>query len=304
MDYQVTKADRAPVPAGYHTEPRYLGYRDADYARPYAHYFKERLIPVQPHIKEALTSGPVSGAYGSRISTVADEMSKPGYLHMETGYTINDDGHLVIAIFTDMPGVTAEMWDWWMWWHAVEAARYKLWHPEAHLLAMYTEDRSQTKGLTDRQRWQGNSCHIDEYIGETRSFLRAGFQDPAKIGFDLRPGETVITARGGLSTAPLGVAWMIHHVRPTSNGCEMRSRFIANDLRMLALPMHSMTSTTGKFLTLPGVRQLAESIVRNVKPPHKLHEICPSMLFHCGAEMNHLASFLPQLYAEFADPNR
>lgn len=304
MRYQLTKADTAPVPATYATEPRYLGYREEDYQKPYAKYFCERALPVQSHVKDALLAGPVAGAYGVRLSSLADDLSKPGYLPLETGYTINDDGHLVIAVLTDMPGVTGEMWDWWMWWHAVEAARYKLWHPEAHLYAVYTEDRSRIKGLTDRQRGQGNSCFIDEYIGAEKAPLRASFLNPEKLGFaPSKPGSTIIAARGGMSSMPLAAAWLVHQVRETSNGCVMRSRFIANDVRVLKQPARSVTSTVGKVMTLPVINSLA-GMVMNHSKPSKLYEAGPAMLYHCAQEMNHLASFLPRLYEEFATDSR
>lgn len=87
MNYHLTEADNAPIPSNYFTEPRYLGFRDADYKKPYAKYFSERALPVQPHVKDGLLARPVSGAYGTRLSTVADELSRPRYLTMETGYT-------------------------------------------------------------------------------------------------------------------------------------------------------------------------------------------------------------------------
>ncbi|MEG9434727.1 hypothetical protein JAO29_00815 [Edaphobacter sp. HDX4] len=304
MKYQLTKADVADVPASYASEPRYLGYREEDYKKPYAHYFSERALPVQEHFKDALVAGPAAGAYGVRLSTLADELSRPGYLPMETGYTLNDDGHVVIAVLTDMPGVTGEMWDWWMWWHAVEPARYKLWHPEAHLYAAYTEDRSQISGLSDRQRGRGNCCIIDEYIGAEKSQLRASFFDPEKLGFaPSKPGSTIIAARGGASTMPLAAAWIVHQVRETRAGCEMRSRFVANDVRVLPLPSGSVTSTAGKFMTLSGINSLA-GLVMNRSKPSKLYEAGPAMLYHCAQEMNHLASFLPRLYEEFAPDSR
>ena len=42
-----TDADRADVPASYVIEDRYLGYRDADRAKPYASDFSEDVLPVQ-----------------------------------------------------------------------------------------------------------------------------------------------------------------------------------------------------------------------------------------------------------------
>ncbi len=304
MDYRLALCDAAPVAASYVIEPRYLGYRDEDRRKPYARFFQERARPVQAHVKDALLAGPVAAEFGTRKSTVAAELSRPGYLPLETGYTINEDGHIVVAVLTDMPGVTGEMWDWWAWWHAVEPARYKLWHPEAHLFAGYAEDRSRSRGLSDRDRYVGNTCYIDEYIGHTKSRLRASFLDPANLGFEpCRAGETVITARGGLSTVPLAAAWLIHQVRRSPSGSEMRSRFIINDLKVLRLPAHSVTTGIGRLLSMPGLNDLA-GMVMNGRKPARLHEVGPAMLYHCAQEMNHLASFLPRLHEEFSVDSR
>lgn len=156
--------------------------------------------------------------------------------------------------------------------HAVEPARYKLWHPEAHLYAAYAEDRSQIRGLTDRQRGWSNYCYIDEYIGAKNIPLRASFINPEKLGFaPCRLGNTVIAARGGMSSLPLATAWLFHQVRERPNGCEMRSRFIFNDMCVLPQPAHSETSATGKLLTLPGINAFVGQVMNRSKPS-KLYE--------------------------------
>ena len=45
----------------------------------------------------------------------------------------------------------------------------------------------------------------------------------------------MIAARVGLSVAPLAFGWIIHQVRATDNGAEMRSRFFLNHLEHLDL---------------------------------------------------------------------
>lgn len=301
MKYAVTATDRNPVPAAYAAEPRYLGYRDADQAKPYAHYFQKRSLPVQVHVRDALIVGPVAAEYGLRLSEVVDVMSRAGYRHLETGYTVNDDGHVVVAVLTAMPGVTGEMWDWWFGWHGTETARYKLWHPDAHYFSSVGEDRSADRFLTDRQRYTDNVSYVDEYLGHERSALSIRFFDPARFGFaPSRPGETTIVARGGPSAAPVSSAWLVHQVRATNDGVEMRSRFIVNDFTMLPLPAHSVTSRAGQAMTSAPLRAVAGRVLPTVAA-RKLSEFGPVMVQHCAQEMNHLASFLPQLYGEFHD---
>lgn len=299
--YQVSAADRMPVPAAYKTEARYLGYRAQDRAKPFAHFFSEKALPLQAHAVAALQAGPVASEYGVRLSDLADVMSKPGYLPLETGYTVNADGHIVVAVLTQMPNVSAAMWDWWFGWHGVDSARYKIWHPEAHVFSAVAEDRSQDRSLTDRQRYINNCSYIDEYLGEQYSRLTVRFFDPERFGFaPSRPGETNIVARGGFSSTPLSFAWLHHQVRETEDGCEMRSRFIVNDAEILRVPSRSMTSRGGKLLTLAPVRGLANAFVRYAKGV-SIDHFAPRMLHHCAQEMNHLASLLPGLYAEFRD---
>jgi len=301
MKYTLTPADTAPVPGNYATETRYLGYRDEDRAKPYAKYFQEHTLPMQEHVREALLVGPQSGEYGTRLSELADDMSRPGYLPMETGYTINDDGKIVVSILTKMPGVTGEMWDWWFGWHSSETARYKLWHPDAHYFSAVGDSRSAARDLTDRQRYVDNVSYVDEYLGEERSPLTVRFYDPTKLGFaPSKPGETVIAARGGLSTVPVAFAWLVHQVRATDDGAEMRSRFIVNDFEMLKVPKHSVASPAGRAMTAGPARAFAGAALPRAAA-RKLREFGPAMLTHCAQEMNHLATFLPQLFEEFRD---
>lgn len=301
MRYETTHADRQPLPASYATEARYLGYRDADRTTPWAHYFKEDTLPVQPHVLEALAAGPSPSEYGFTVDQAASVLSQPGYRKMETGYTELDDGKVMVSVLTHMPGVTGEMWDWWFGWHGCDTSRYKLWHPNAHYYSALGEDRRSDRTLTDRQRYIDNVSYVDEYLGEKRSDLTVRFIDPSRLGFEpSKPGSTVIVARGGSTSLPVSIAWLVHQVRATEDGAEMRSRFIFNDFQLLDLPPESVSSAQGKALAaLPELERAGFQV-----PPEahqQLRVIGPDMLYHCASEMNHLASFLPQLYAEFHD---
>jgi hypothetical protein len=301
MKYSPSVADRAAAPTNYRSEARYLGYREADQAKPYAKYYTDAVADVQPHALQAIAAGRQPAEFGYRIEDAATRMSSAGYEAMETGYTRLPDGKILVSVLTDMPGVSAEDWDWWFGWHATETARYKLWHPGAHYYTNVGEDRSADRTLTDRQRYLGNVSYVDEYLGADPSPLSVRFLDPRSIGFDeSAPGHTVIAARGGFSTAPLSFAWLIHQVRPTSNGSEMRSRFFVNDIQVLRLPRHSIAGGgAGRILTTP-IGRIAEPLIRRVGGV-KVDHFGPTMLMHCAQEMNHLAKFLPQLRAEFRD---
>lgn len=285
VTYEISGADLSPVPPTYQAEPRYLGYREADRAKPYAKFFSERTLPVQPQVNEALLAGMAPTEYGYSPSDAVRMLTRPGYHAMETGWTIRDDGTVAVSILTDMPGVTGEMWDWWFGWHSCESARYKLWHPDAHQFSAVGQPRSGNRDLTDRQRYIGNVSYVDEYVGGHLVPLAIRFMDPAQMGFDEIPaGETVIVGRVGPSIAPAAFGWIVHQVRATDSGSEMRSRFFLN------YPQHLDLPTTSVAHPPAGRAPAAEP---------NLEQLGVGLLHHCAAEMNHLASFLPNLHTTF-----
>jgi hypothetical protein len=282
--YELTSTDKAPVPSSYPSESRYLGYREADLAKPYAKFFRTDALPMQPHVAPALLEGMAPSEYGFDIDDAARLMSKPGYRKLETGWTTLDNEVVQVACLTDMPGVTAQMWDWWFAWHSCESARYKLWHPDAHQYSAVGELRQQDRSLIDRQRYIGNVSYVDEYVGGHMTALAIRFFDPIRLGFEERPGETVIAARVGASTAPVAFGWIVHQVRATDSGAEMRSRFFLNHVAHLDLPDDSVARAP---------------IGRKPAGPPDMAALGVALLSHCAVEMNHLASFLPALHEEF-----
>ena len=299
IEYAPTAADRAPMPASYAAESRYLGYGDSDEAMPYAKYFRTDTLPIQDHVREALIGGMAPTEYAYGIRDAARIMSRPGYHKMETGW-VRVPGGYMLAVLTDMPNVTAEMWDWWFGWHSTETARYKLWYPDAHQFTAIGEDRSADRTLTDRQRYIDNVSYVDEYVGGTLQRLAIRFIDPTRLGFDEpAPGNTAICARVGLSQYPLAMGWLVHQVRPTEHGSEMRSRFFLDDPQLLDLPARSVPGRGAPLLTGKAARKVGDSTL-----PHLTGKVLGptfgyDLAFHCAAEMNHLASFLPDLHEEF-----
>ena len=301
MKYRTSAADRAPLPASYRSEPRYLGYREADFEKPYARFFSRPTRPIQDHVQRALVAGMAPPEYGYEVQEAAERLAAPDYEALETGWTRLKSGVVMVSVLTDMPDVSSQMWDWWFGWHGRETARYKLWYPDAHQYSALGEDRSAVPGLTDRQRYVGNVSYVDEYIGGLLQPLAIRFIDPEQLGIGEVPGTTHICARVSLSTLPIAFGWLIHQVRPTDRGAEMRSRFFLNTPEMLDVPTASLADDG------PGARILRTAVLQRVLDPvlprvttHLLPaSIGTDMMFHCAAEMNHLAGFLPALYEEF-----
>ncbi len=266
---------------------RYPGYRGHDLKLPYAKYFRPHTAPALPHVVDAFHAKPVAAGRIPAFERITGDLTPTGYSPIETGYGQTAAGITWVAVHTRMPDVTAAMWDWWFGWHSSESARYKLWHPDAHQYAAIERDLT-TARIPDRAKYIGNTSYVDEYIGPKLQQLAIGFRDPVAHGFDVPAGHTVIFGRVGNSIAPVDLGWLAHQVRPTPEGCEMRSRFYLNV----------------RGLHTPNLAQAACAIARGPSADPRDTtlglDVGRDLLMHCGQEMHHLAGFLPELYREFA----
>ncbi|MFF0492276.1 DAPG hydrolase family protein [Nocardia sp. NPDC004068] len=265
---------------------RYPGYSPRDRTRPYARYLAEHTAPPQPAVADAYRAAPTPAASIPPFADLVTDLAPGGYSAVETGYGATETGVVWVAVRTEMPRVSAAMWDWWFGWHLVESARYKLWHPDAHLYAEVAADRVGAP-LPDRAKYIGNISYVDEYIGPKLQQLAIAFRDPVAHGFTVPDEHTVILGRVGSAIAPVDLGWLAHQVRPVADGCEMRSRFY---LRLYGThpldPLHAARAVqrgpaADPADLLPGL------------------DLARDLMLHCGQEMNHLAGFLPELYEEF-----
>ena len=221
-------------------------------------------VPVLSTVcEQAMAAGTRPDLVGLDLTNITDLLA-PGYLPLETGIARTPTGALSVAVLTQWPGTTPEMIDWWFGWHITSTERYKLWHPQAHYFSQPRFDLSDVPGLTDRQRYVGNTSWVDEYVSFLPSRLAITFHEPADIGLGPDVLEaagygTVICAVVTDSDHGHELSRLVHAVRTTDHGCEMRSRFIFGP-------------------EIPDV-------------------IGPLMLDHCWTEMTHLAGFLPRLHA-------
>jgi hypothetical protein len=182
------------------------------------------------------------------------------------------------------------MWSWWFGWHGSDTRRYKLWHPRAHLSAAWKdgEQDGDDAGRHGAQRYVGRWSLISEYIGSAMLNGAIQFVAPAQLGCPPDTGDAVaICARLGASDTPVDVGWFIHHVRSTPGGSEMRSRFWMGGAHIAVRGAPGIASRA--------VRPIAARILGT--PENNAR----NLLVHCAQEMNHLAGFLPQLYAAFGD---
>lgn len=267
---------------------RYLGYRDADHAQPFARFFRPELAPLAPHVSAALDRGGVPEVLLPGIEGAAANLFGDAPV-LEDGFVLTTDGGIRVSIRTPMPGVTPAMVDWWFGWHGDAAAKYKLWHPQAHVHVAWRD--TPPAGARGRALYVGQTSIVDEYIGSdlVRGAIR--FVPPETLGFtDPRLKDdsqaTIVCARIGLGDAPIDIGYLAHHVRAVPGGSEMRSRFWMGGRHVAGRnPAGTLAAAVARR-----VLSLTESDAR-------------ALLVHCAQEMPHLASFLPELHAELGSPD-
>jgi len=181
------------------------------------------------------------------------QLLEPGYQPIETGYYRLPNGYMHVRVLTRMPRCKGKMVDWWFG-YLSDTETYKMWHPKDHLALEWDE------------HWRpghyiGASHTVEELVGGQLLKARIQFRDPAEF-FDTsrfkeaKVGAVICANAYDLEEVPHGR--IIHFVRDTDFGCEMRSRFW--------------------LFQAPDVAGMG-------------------LMVHCIEEMGNLADFLPELYA-------
>ncbi len=261
---------------------KYIGYKQPDFATAYSKFYDETIIPIAPTIAKALDKSPYPAGRLLPLDKASFLMAD-GYFEVENGYTMEADGSARVAVLTDMPNVTPQMWDWWFGWHGNQANKYKLWHPKAHLDAQWKD------GNQDLESYIGRTSLIEEYIGTKLEKAAIQFIEPTVLGFKTagltdKNKAVFICARLGYAHFPLDFGYLVHQIRQTKNGAEMRSRFWIGGEHIQLRMKGFVPNLISKFLRK----------VRRIPPKQAI-----DLLQHCSEEMNHLAAFLPQLYAQY-----
>jgi hypothetical protein len=226
-----------------------------------------------------------------------NRLLEPGYLPGESGYCAFPDGTGYAASLTRFPGCTPAMFRWWFWWHSFAAERYSLWFPWNHVSIRRDDGWKETApGLTDEQRYIGSTHHITEYIGPHRLDIDIIFVDPSELGF--ATGRFAAAGIAGhacgevyLQNPRLHIGTMVHLIRETDDGFELRSRYwLAHKVKL---------SVLGHGLDLDRVAGVL-GIKKLLSGPGLAYE----QLVHDQIEFTHLARILPAVYAEFGPSGR
>ncbi len=257
-------------------------------------YWSNKTVPVPKDVEAALNKGPMDPGAILPFKEI-NGLLNPGYHDVEIGYGVDPDGIQYAACLTDMPGITAEMIDWWFAWHPLHDIRYRIWFPPGHYSASVADpERCRDSRFSYRERYWHNKNTVVEDVGNGTVKLMILFVPPEEFGLDVsRFAEakvgTAVCANVGPPDRLGGVFFtkMCHLVRETAEGVEMRSRFwIGQDIRKEGKAEDALIN---RFLNLKIVKKRA------------LPRVARHVARHCAEEYTNLAHLLPQLFSEYRD---
>lgn len=257
---------------------RHLGFDAAELGSPLARHWNPVLPPLARHVHDAL-AGPVAPPLLPSFEGIA-EWLRDERPRLEDGFTV-EGTRAQLMLRTELPGVSPRMVDWWFAWHSDDPARYKLWHPAAHVHATWG------RRPPSAERCVGGVSIVDEYLGHELGRFAIAFLEPRTLGFrdEELATASVTVARVGIADAPIEAGYLLHHVKPVLGGSEMRSFFWLGG----AFAGARLGGRVGE-----AVVSLGSSFLRPTLADAR------ALLLHCAEEMSHLATFLPALHAEDA----
>lgn len=250
--------------------------------KPYAKYFYKELAEIPDEDLEKVNAGPVDPSTATAVQD-RNDMMKPGYLDVETGYTVMEDGSGFAATLVKMPGITPEMLDWWFNWHPLEGLRYALWCPVAHT-DISVEDPARhldSSGVPLQERNYGSTHYpVEGFNVEGRQKVAIQFFSPQDFGLDMAMFKEPEISRAYCANVILDLLKtpfnaFFHAVREVEGGVEYRSRYWIG---------YTMKNGAPKRVKRP--------------MPFKMKDLARNNCLHSLIEYNNLASFLPQLYEE------
>jgi hypothetical protein len=268
--------------------------KEQELKRDEGRYWSTQTAPVSEDVEATLKSGPIGPADILPFDDI-NKLLDPGYHAVEVGYGFAPDGVQYAACLTDMPGVTAEMIDWWFAWHGLHDIRYRIWFPPGHYgVRVEDPDKCRNSRLSYRERYWHNKYTVIEDVGDGPEKLMIVFVPPEEFGFDLSRFDeskvgTIVCANGGIPDILGGifVGKVCHFVRETADGVEMHSRFWIG--QEIAIEGKKEGVLVNRLLN-------ADSVKKRMLPRSAHH-----LAHHCAAEFANLARLLPRVFTEFED---
>lgn len=233
---------------------------------------KKPLPPIPAGIIAALNDSKITKTPFER----KNEILLNTELQSEVGYVKMDDGTYLVSMICPMPGITAEMIEWWFWWHAQDNLRYQVWFPGEHISNTYHKKDQAYFEQAFVPPFVANSQYPVERIGGIKMPLRIDFVTPEEFGFSRQTMVNnnipkIVCGHVGAFNNLVKHTEMAHIFKQTEDGLFMISRF-----------------WLGKTMNNPLLRKL---IITD--------DMARGMAEHCCIEYRNLHEILPVLYAEY-----
>lgn len=233
---------------------------------------KKPLPQIPPEIAEALCKNEITK---TPFECKNDILSDDG-LQREVGYTKMNDGTYLVSMVCPMPDITAEMIEWWFWWHAQDSLRYKVWYPGEHAGVRYHKKDKAYFQQPTVPAFVPNTHYPVERIGGMKMPLRIDFVTPEEFGFSPKAMENnnipkIVCGHVGAFNNLVKHTEMAHIFIQTEKGLFMVSRF-----------------WLGKTMKNPLLRKLIIT-----------EDMARGMAEHCCVEYRNLCEILPVLYEKF-----
>jgi phloretin hydrolase len=246
-------------------------------------YLSRPLSPPDPAVLDAIAQGPADPARVLPLASI-DRLLDPAPLAVETGWCFRPDRVGYVAVRTAMPGVSAEMVDWWFDWHARDPDRYRAWHPGAHL-----GNSIEFPAASGAKAHWGAVHHPVEDVGTGVVHARIAFQPPSAIGFstdalDDPAVATIVCGYVGDDRRRVRHSAMAHVFLTAADGVVLRSHFWLGAALRPYLPAP---------LAAPASRALDNRLVRRLTLPGDLPR---ALATHCAEEYANLGALLPELF--------
>jgi hypothetical protein len=247
-------------------------------------YLDVPMAPPAPAVLERIERGPLDASEVLALDEL-DRLAQPEELPGETGWRLGSDGVGYVAVRTAMPGVSAEMIDWWFDWHPRAAIRYRIWHPLAH-----HDNRVELPAVRGAKAHWGTVHHPVEDVGAGVVKARIAFRSPREMGMssdylnDQGVG-TIVCGYAGDDTRHVRHTPMFHVFLREGDGVVLRSRFW---LGAAIAPYGPLEGLGGRLLNRAAIR-------RRAMP----RGVAPALARHCAEEYARLGALLPELYERF-----
>lgn len=250
-------------------------------------YLERPMASPDPAVLAAIEAGPVDPGLALPLAEI-DRLRDPAPLPLESGWCVLPDGVRFVAVRTPLPGVSAEMVDWWFDWHPRDPLRYRIWHPLAH-----RDNSVEMPAVTGAKAHWGATHHPVEDVGTGEVHARIAFVPPSRLGFR----DDVL---GDPAVGTVVCGWIGDDRRRTRHSAMAHVFLVEGD--GLVLRSHFWLGAAIRPY-LPGPLASAAAAVANRRSIRDLalpRDLAPGLARHCAEEYANLGALLPELHRKFA----